>query len=123
MTDQINDKPTLEQVKKRFSEVTGLTLEEVEKEIGAATEEEVLQNIQEYTRKQIQARMPAMNRAQRRALAKKQGKKTLSKTATDVIAETTKKINYIDLIQKIQALNKKREEEEGEIYENENEGN
>ena len=122
MTDQINDKPTLEQVKKRFSEVTGLTPEEVEKEIGAATEEEVLRNIQEYTRKQIQARMPTMNRAQRRALAKKQGKKTLSKTATDAIAETTKKINYIDLIQKIQALNKKREEE-GETYENENEGN
>ena len=66
--------------------------------------------------------MPAMNRAQRRALAKKQGKKTLSKTATDTIAEITKKINYIDLIQKIQALNKKREEE-GETYENENEGN
>jgi len=55
--------------------------------------------------------MPKLNRAQRRALAKKAGKKQLSPAATEAIAETTRKINYIDLIQKLQDLNEKREKE------------
>ena len=114
MSEQINDKPTLEQVKQRFSEITGLSLEETEKEIGAATEEEVFQNIQEYTRKQIEEKMPPLNRVQRRALAKKKGKKTLSKAAENTIAETTKKINYIDLIQRLRKLNEKKEKENEE---------
>lgn len=49
-----------------------------------------------------------MNRAQRRALAKKMGKKGRKQLGT--IGETAKKLDYIDLIQKLRELNKKKEE-------------
>lgn len=119
MSDQINDKPTLVDIIKRFSETTGISIEEAERQIGAATEEETLKNIEEYTLKQIREKMPPLNRAQRRALAKKQGKnKGLSKNAVETIADTTKKINYIDLIQRLRKLN---ENNKGEMKENEDE--
>lgn len=53
------------------------------------------------------------NRAERRALAKKLGKK--GRTEFDVIAETSKKLNYIELIQKLRELNKEKENEENEL--------
>lgn len=119
MSKQINDKPTLVDIIKRFSETAGISIEEAERQIGAATEEETLKNIEEYTLKQIREKMPPLNRAQRRALAKKQGKnKGLSKNAVETIADTTKKINYIDLIQRLRKLN---ENNKGEMKENENE--
>lgn len=123
MSDQINDKPTLVDIIKRFSEVTGLSIEEAEQKIGAATEEQILKNIEEYTLKKINEKMPQLNRAQRRMLAKKQKKqKGLSKEAVEAITDTTKKINYIDLIQKLQKLNEKNKGE-NENYEDEDEGN
>lgn len=123
MNDQVNDKPTLVDIIKRFSEVTGLSIEEAEQKIGAATEEQILKNIEEYTLKKINEKMPQLNRAQRRLLAKKQKKqKGLSKEAVEAIADTTKKINYIDLIQRLQKLNEKNKGE-NENYEDENEGN
>ena len=123
MSDQINDKPTLVDIIKRFSEVTGLSIEEAEQKIGAATEEQILKNIEEYTLKKINEKMPQLNRAQRRLLAKKQKKqKGLSKEAVEAIADTTKKINYIDLIQRLQKLNEKNKRE-NENDEDEDEGN
>ena len=123
MSDQINDKPTLVDIIKRFSEVTGLSIEEAEQKIGAATEEQILKNIEEYTLKKINEKMPQLNRAQRRLLAKKQKKqKGLSKEAVEAIADTTKKINYIDLIQRLKKLNEK-DKGENENYEDEDEGN
>lgn len=123
MSDQINDKPTLVDIIKRFSEVTDLSIEEAEQKIGAATEAQILKNIEEYTLKKINEKMPQLNRAQRRMLAKKQKKqKGLSKEAVEAIADTTKKINYIDLIQKLQKLNEKNKGE-NENYEDEDEGN
>ncbi len=123
MSDQVNDKPTLVDIIKRFSEVTGLSIEEAEQKIGAATEEQILKNIEEYTLKKINEKMPQLNRAQRRLLAKKQKKqKGLSKEAVEAIADTTKKINYIDLIQRLQKLNEKNKGE-NENYEDEDEGN
>lgn len=52
------------------------------------------------------------NRAERRALAKKLGKK--GRAEFDVIAETSKKLNYIELIQKLRELNKEKENEEND---------
>ena len=52
------------------------------------------------------------NRAERRALAKKLGKK--GRAELDVIAETSKKLNYIELIQKLRELNKEKEHEEND---------
>ena len=55
------------------------------------------------------------NRAERRALAKKIGKKGREQFGT--ISETAKKLNYIDLIQKLRALNEKEENLENEATE------
>ena len=52
------------------------------------------------------------NRAERRAFAKKLGKK--GRAEFDVIAETSKKLNYIELIQKLRELNKEKENEKDE---------
>lgn len=50
------------------------------------------------------------NRAERRALAKKLGKKGREQFGT--ISETAKKLNYIDLIQKLREMNKENENED-----------
>lgn len=50
------------------------------------------------------------NRAERRALEKKLGKQ--GRLQMDLISDTTKKLNYIDLIQKLRKLNKEKENEE-----------
>jgi hypothetical protein len=50
------------------------------------------------------------NRAERRALAKKLGKKGREQFGT--ISETAKKLNYIDLIQKLREMNKENEDED-----------
>ena len=53
---------------------------------------------------------PPLNRAQRRALMHKKGKK--GKKQIDLVSETAKKLNYIELIQKLRELNSKKENEE-----------
>ena len=55
---------------------------------------------------------PKLNRAQRRSLAKKAGKKGRSQLAT--ISETAKKLNYIELIQKLRKLNEEKEKSNNE---------
>ena len=50
------------------------------------------------------------NRAERRALAKKMGKKGREQFGT--ISETARKLNYIDLIQKLREMNKENENED-----------
>ena len=111
----INEKPTTEQLIKRFAEVNGISEEEAKQIVTADSEEEVLQKIEKYTLDNIRNKMPPMNRAQRRALAKKMKKnKDSNKNEIDVIADTTKKLNYIDLIQKLRELNEKKERENNE---------
>ena len=53
-----------------------------------------------------------MNRAQRRAFMHKMGKR--GRGQLGLISDAAKKLNYIDLIQKIDALNKKNKENENE---------
>jgi len=55
--------------------------------------------------------MPPMNRKQRRALAKKLGKKRQPQMEMEMVADAAEKLNYIDLIQKLRKLNEQKEKE------------
>lgn len=115
---EINAKPTIEDVIKKYAEVHQISVEEAEAEIGAETVGEMLKNIQKKTLETIRAKQPPMNRAQRRALKKKVGAKKYaemvgqSNDVVEAVAETAKKLNYIDLIQKLRELNAKKENED-----------
>ena len=58
----------------------------------------------------VKAKSRPRNRAERRALAKKLGKK--GRAQIDLITETAEKLYYIDLILKLSELNAKREMED-----------
>ena len=60
--------------------------------------------------------VPKMNRAQRRAMAKQMGKKGREQMGT--ISETAKKLNYIELIQRLREMNEKKENENEQATEN-----
>jgi len=120
MTDQINDKLTSEQLIERFASLNNISKEEAEQLVGAESEEEILKKIEEYTLQRINQNMPQLNRAQRRALAKSNKGKKKKSNPVVAVSETAKKINYIDLIQRLRDLNEKRENEE---YEDVNENN
>ncbi len=67
---------------------------------------ETLEAVESMITSQIEENsIPPMNRAQRRALAKKMGKK--GREQLGAIGNTAQKLNYIDLIQKLRELNKK----------------
>lgn len=53
-----------------------------------------------------------LNRAQRRALAKKAEKR--GRAQLEAIGETAKKLDYIDLIQKLRKMNEEKEKENNE---------
>lgn len=100
----------------RFAEVQGIKYEEAEQRIGGGTDEEILKKIQDFTVQQINANSQIyLNRAQRRALQKKYGKSVQIHVADaeqqNVINETAKKLNYIDLIQKLRTLNEQKQKE------------
>ena len=102
----------------RFASVQKITIDEAREQVGADTPEEVLRKIQDKTIEKINATRVPMNRAQRRALKKKVGAKKYaelvanSDNEAETIAETAKKLNYIDLIQKLRKLNEEKENEE-----------
>ena len=105
------------QLIERFASVQGITYEEAQALIDADTDEEILDKITKFTMNKINPY--PMNRKQRRALKKKLGKKGAATIGTDdvnkqaeVITDAAAKLNYIDLIQKLRALNEKKEKEE-----------
>ena len=72
----------------------------------------VIPNIDELTANialNIEKNVHPQNRAERRALAKKLGKKNREQFGT--ISEIAKKLNYIDLIEKLRKMNKENENE------------
>lgn len=69
---------------------------------------ETLENIEEQVKEQID--MPVFNREQRRKLQKKMGKQ--GKKKLDLVGETARKLNYIDLIQRLRVLNEEKEQKE-----------
>lgn len=100
----------------RFAQIQNISIEEATEKIGAATAEDVLKNIQDFTIEKINSTRVSMNRAQRRALKKKVGAKKYAEMVaesgdvTTAISQTAQKLNYIDLIQKLRKLNKEKEE-------------
>lgn len=104
---------------KRFAEIQGITYAEAEALVGAKTDDEIMKKITDFTVQKINGGVK-LNRAQRRALAKKNKgnkAKTAQKSQIDEINETATKLNYIDLIQKLRKLN------EEKAKENEEDGN
>lgn len=62
-----------------------------------------------------QSQFQPRNRAERRAIAKRLGKK--GRASMGSISGTAKKLNYINLIQNLRELNEKKENEENEATE------
>lgn len=111
--------PQTNDLVKRFAEIQGMTYEEAEKLVRGDTDEETMKKITDFTVQKINGGVK-LNRAQRRALAKKNKgnkAKTAQKSQIDEINETAIKLNYIDLIQKLRKLN------EEKAKENEEDGN
>lgn len=112
---------TKEELIERYAKIQQISVEEAEEQVGAPTEEEILKKIQDKTIEKINSTRVPMNRAQRRALKKKVGAKKYAEMVNEsgdvvgAVSETAKKLNYIDLIQKLRKLN---EEKEKEIEEN-----
>ena len=116
-TTEITETPTKEELIQRYADVQQITLEEANEQVGAETVEEVLKKIEDKTLEKIRASQPPMNRAQRRALKKKVGAKKYAEMVAEggdvveAVSETAKKLNYIDLIQKLRKLNEQKEKE------------
>lgn len=112
---------TRKELIERYASIQGINYEEAEIQVGAPTEEEILKKIEQRTIEKINSTRVPMNRAQRRALKKKVGAKKYAEMVNEsgdvvgAVSETAKKLNYIDLIQKLRKLN---EEKEKEIEEN-----
>ena len=108
--NEIKQEPTIQELLQRFATITNISVEEAKNLVGAASVEEVLENIKKYNEKKIYEQMPKLNRAQYRALKKKMKGKNISEDSTlSTIADTAKRLTYIDLIEKLRELNTKNE--------------
>ena len=111
-------KPTKAELAERYAKIQQISIEQAMEEIGAPTEEEMLKKIEQKTIEKINSTRVPMNRAQRRALKKKVGAKKYAEMMAEsgdvvgAVSETAKKLNYIDLIQKLRKLNEEKEKEE-----------
>ena len=116
-TADSNKTLTVEELVERYAQVQGITIEQAQEEIGASTPEEVLKKIQDKTIEKINSTRVPMNRAQRRALKKKVGAKRYAEMVVEngdvvgAVSETARKLNYVDLIQKLRTLNEKKQQE------------
>ena len=123
-TTEITETPTRQELIERYASIQGISFEEAELQVGAPTAEEVLKKIQDKTIEKINSTRVPMNRAQRRALKKKLGSKKYAEMITDnddivsAVSETARKLNYIDLIQKLRKLNEEKEKNGETITEN-----
>ena len=106
---------TVDELIERFAKIQDISIEEAREQVGADTPEEVLKKIEDKTIEKINSTRVPMNRAQRRALKKKVGAKKYAEMVADTgdvvgaVSETAKKLNYIDLIQKLRKLNEEKE--------------
>ena len=123
-TTEINEKLTKQELIERYAAIQKISIAEAEEQIGAPTEEEILKKIEQKTIEKINSTRVPMNRAQRRALKKKVGAKKYAEMASEsgdiveAVSETARKLNYVDLIQKLRQLNEKKEKEENGDSEN-----
>ena len=117
--NEVNEQQlTVAELIERYAKIQQISIEESKERIGADTPEEVLKNIQDKTIEKINSTRLPMNRAQRRALKKKVGAKKYAEMVAEsgdvveTVSETAKKLNYIDLIQKLRKLNEEKESQE-----------
>ena len=109
---------TADELISRYAEIQQISIDDAKEQIGAETPEEILKNIQDKTIEKINSTKVPMNRAQRRALKKKVGAKKYAEMLADsgdvvgAVSETAKKLNYIDLIQKLRKLNEEKGEQD-----------
>lgn len=108
---------TVDELVARFALIQNISKEEAREQVGADTPEEALKKIQDKTIEKINSTRVPMNRAQRRALKKKVGAEKYAEMVSEsgdvvgAVSETAKKLNYIDLIQKLRKLNAEKEKE------------
>lgn len=124
LDDAASSNITRDELIERYATIQQITKEQAEEDIGAPTVEQILDNIHKKTFEKINSQMP-MNRAQRRALKKKVGAKKYAEMVangdiTETVADTAKKLNYIDLIQKLRKLNEEKEKNNGETIDEQN---
>lgn len=128
-TTEINQHLSCDELIERYAQIQNISIEQAKEEVGAPTEEEILKKIQDKTIEKINSTRVPMNRAQRRALRKKVGAKKYAEMVNEsgdvvgAVSETAKKLNYIDLIQKLRKLNEEKEKEiekNGEIVTEDN---
>ena len=99
---------TTKEIIQRFAEIQNISYEAANKLIGGDSEEEVLNNITNFTKQKMYSNL---NRAQRRALQKQEKKqrKNKSQPSVEQITDIAQQLNYIDLIQKLRKLNEEKE--------------
>ena len=118
--ESTNKKLTKKELIERYAKIQQISIEEAEEQVGAPTEEEILKKIQDKTLEKIRSTQIPMNRAQKRALKKKVGAKKYAEMMAqsgdviEAVNETAKKLNYVDLIQKLRKLNEEKEKENKE---------
>ena len=114
-TSKTNEPLSCEELIERYAKIQNISIEQARADVGAPTEEEILKKIQDKTIEKINSTRVPMNRAQRRALKKKVGAKKYAEMVAEsgdvvgAVSETAKKLNYIDLIQKLRKLNEEKE--------------
>jgi len=114
-TTETNQHLSCEELIERYAKIQDISIEQAREDVGAPTEEEILKKIQDKTIEKINSTRVPMNRAQRRALKKKIGAKKYAEMIAEsgdvvgAVSETAKKLNYIDLIQKLRKLNEENE--------------
>ena len=125
ITEEAQQYLNCEELISRYAEIQQISIEQAREEVGAPTEEEILKKIEQKTIDKINSTRVPMNRAQRRALKKKVGAKKYAEMVAEsddvvgAVSETAKKLNYIDLIQKLRILNEEKENN-GEIIDEDN---
>lgn len=109
-----------EELIQRYAMIQKISVEQAQADVGGETEEDILKNIEKKTIEKINSVQPKLNRAQRRALAKKNKNKSQAAVMNgyneqiEVINDTARKLSYIDLIQKLRALNERKQKENEE---------
>ena len=94
----------------RFAQLYDLSYNDAAALVDGENEEEIMNKITSYSIQKIREKnnMP-LNRKQRRGLVKKFGKDKF-----EAIKDTSTKLSYIDLIQKLRKLNEQKEKEEND---------
>lgn len=116
-TKNLNEITTVEIPDSTDTFVTGLSTDDYNIE-ELESEETIAAITSMHSQRLEEAAHPKLNRAQRRALMKKMGKAGRGQVST--ISDTARKLNYIDLVQKLRELNKKKENENYETDSDEN---